>query len=131
MKDIRIDNRMQRVFILKETDDRIVYIPVKALLRIDYDRLLKIEKDGKEMLDTMSKATLDNGINALVQYDNLIQVMMKTKEGVGQRLRKPDEPEAKVTAPVAQVQTVQVVQQEVQERRKPGPRPKPRPEAAE
>lgn len=90
MKDVRIDGKLQRVFVLKEKEDRIVYIPVKALHRKDYERLKDIEQRGGEMMKEMHKTTLDNGRNALELYDNIIQVV-KLGAGTGKRLRKPDE----------------------------------------
>lgn len=146
MKDIRIDGRMQRVFVLKETADRVVYIPVKVLHRVDYQRLIDIEAAAAgRMLDRMSETTLDNGINALVMYDKLIQVMEVSSNA---RLRKPDEPLEK-TAPVAQVflnnqqlpaapapqayapvapaAVAAPVAEAVKPRGKPGPKPKPKP----
>lgn len=139
MKDIRIDGRMQRVFVLKETDSRVVYIPVKSLHRVDYEFLTNAEKGvsrGTDLLDILSEAKLSNGRNALVCYDKLIQVMVKNgKEG--SRLRKPDEPQEEapvltqvLTEVVRQPAPVAPVEQEatpVQERRKPGPKPKQRP----
>lgn len=99
MKDIRINGRMARVFVLKETKDRLVYIPLKNIHRVDYDRLLDIEaaatRANSDMLDVMSNYKLDNGRNALLQYDAIIQVMQKTtsigKIDVGERLQKPEE----------------------------------------
>lgn len=94
MKDIRVEGRLQRVFVLKETDVRTVYIPLKSLTRKDYERLLEIEGKGGEMLTEMRRTTLDNGRNALAQYDSIIQVVTKLNEKEGTRLRKPDEPQA-------------------------------------
>lgn len=99
MKDVRINGRMARVFVLKETKDRLVYIPLKNIHRVDYDRLLDIEADAtrtnSDMLDVMSNYKLDNGRNALLQYDAIIQVLQKTtsigKIAVGERLQKPEE----------------------------------------
>lgn len=94
MKTLRIDGKMQMVFVLKETDDSLIYIPVKSLSRVDYDRLTDIEKQGGEMLTEMRKTKLANGRNALALYDNIIQVVRLTDETRGHRLRKPDEPQA-------------------------------------
>lgn len=100
MKDIRVDGAFQRVFVLTESEDRIVYIPLKHLHRTDYDRLVAIEKAAGrgEMLTEMRKTVLDNGKNALVLYDSIIQVLKKNKErsevdGVptGERVLKADE----------------------------------------
>jgi len=93
VKDIRIDGRMQRVFILKETETRVVYIPVKSLHRVDYERLKDLESraDAGKLLELMQKTTLGNGMNALVQFDNLIQVADLSGANVGSRIRKPSE----------------------------------------
>jgi multidrug efflux pump subunit AcrA (membrane-fusion protein) len=94
MQDIRIDGRMQRVFVLMERDDRVVYIPLTALTQVDYDRLIDISKqDPKNMLETMSKAMLSNGRNMLALYDTLIQVMVKTGDAEGTRVLKTTERE--------------------------------------
>jgi hypothetical protein len=94
MQDIRIDGRMQRVFVLMEQDSRVVYIPLTALTQVDYDRLTDISKqDPKNMLETMSKATLSNGRNMLALYDTLIQVMVKTGDAEGTRILKTTERE--------------------------------------
>ena len=93
MKDIKIDGKKQRVFILKEENNRAVYIPLNALNRVDYDRLVMVEKDAGEgkMLEYMKKMTLDNGRNALALYDDVIQVVTLSEEDTGKRLTKPDE----------------------------------------
>lgn len=98
MKDIRVDGIFQRVFVLSEAQGdngktRIVYIPIKALHRTDYDRLLLIEKTAgrRPMLEEMKKTTLDNGKNALALYDSLIQVVEMNDNIRGTRLQKPDE----------------------------------------
>lgn len=147
MKDVRIDGRLTRVFVLKESEDRLVYIPLKVLHRIDYDRLVAIENavkgGGMSMLERMSEVKLDNGRNALTQYDSLIQVMNKTVidgRAAGVRLRKPGEPEdltppAKETVaavngvPVEKTST-QATSGEIPDkpaRKRPGPKPKPKP----
>lgn len=94
MKDIRIDGRWQRVFVLRETDDRVVYIPIKSLHRVDYDRLVKAEKDrpkSGDLMEYLRKIKFDNGRNALAQLDNLVQVCNKSDEKVASRLQKSDE----------------------------------------
>lgn len=94
MQDIRVNGRLQRVFVLKQTDERVVYIPVKTLHRVDYDRLKKMEESkpaNLPLLDFMSKQKLDNGRLALVQFDKLIQVATLDASGDAVRLTKPDE----------------------------------------
>jgi hypothetical protein len=147
MKDFKIDGVLQRVFVLAESDQRVVYIPVKALSRVDYTRLIDIEsKNPSAMLETMKKTTLDNGKNALVLYENLLQVLVKdgaaTNVKTGHRLRKPVEKstgERKAdmaksresqllveAAPKAAVQINEgvVINGDGSVRKKPGPKPK-------
>lgn len=94
MKDIRVNGKLQRVFILTESDSRYVYIPLKHLTRVDYNRLLEIEGKGGDMLTEMKKTKLDNGRNALAQYDSIIQVAIKETDKQVMRVPKPDEPES-------------------------------------
>lgn len=94
MRDFTIDGKLQRVFVLAESSERVVYIPVKALSETDYLRLIDIEKaNPKDMLSQMEKTTLDNGRNSLAVYDSLIQVLVKDgkSEKAGKRLSKPEE----------------------------------------
>ena len=88
MKDFRIDGVLQRVFVLAESDVRVVYIPVKALHRVDYNRLLEMEARNKNLLQELNRTVLDNGANALVLYEKIIQVFDKAS---GKRLKKPEE----------------------------------------
>ncbi len=115
MKDIIVDGRLQRVFVLTETDKRIVYISLKSIHEVDYFRLKEIEqKAGKvPMIEFMKDYKLDNGRNALKQYDELIQIADKNAADPkkGSRLRKPTEAFYKE-------------EKKAPERKKPGPKPK-------
>lgn len=117
MKDVRIDGKLQRVFVLKETEKRLVYIPVRSLMEVDYIRLIDMEKKGGDLLKVMTETKLDNGRNALVQYDNIIQVMNYTDKDnkLGTRLRKPEEGVTNQYTEESQTQTMQpqVMQQQV------------------
>jgi hypothetical protein len=133
MKTIRIDGRPSRVFVLLENETRLVYIPVKSCFLYDYRVLLEIEKQGGEMMKSLSKHTLDNGRNALVQYDKLIQVMNKSNnKDTGSRLKKPEEnlldeeipKHEELTMPKAEDEVRQPVEEQKPARRKPGPKPK-------
>lgn len=125
MKTLRIDGRLQKVFVLRETDDRVVYIPVKACFLVDYKKLLELEKRGGDILKHLSNETLSNGRNALVTYDHLIEVMRKGAEEDGSRLKKPDEAitEAQLKGEATKEETV-APKEEKPQRRKPGPKPK-------
>lgn len=124
MKTLRIDGRLQKVFVLRETDDRLVYIPVKSCFLVDYKKLLDLENRGGDLLKHLSNETLPNGRNALTQFDNLICVMNKKSDQEGERLRKPEE--AMLDAALGQDNSKVVEDQPKQEekpaRRKPGPK---------
>ena len=95
LKDIKIDNRTERVFVLTENAERVCYISLKTLHRIDYERLMEISKKfDDKMLEGMKDTTLSNGRNALRQYDNLIQVAQKGDKNAASRIAKPNEPKA-------------------------------------
>jgi hypothetical protein len=124
MKDLTIDGKLQRVFVLAESDERIVYIPVKALNATDYERLVDLEKKNpRDLLGEMGKTTLSNGRNALSVYDSIIQVMEKKTEKVGQRIAKPEEIKEPPTVVVVQeapkptAETTTVAQEPVQVRK--------------
>lgn len=137
MKVLKIDGRAAKVFVLKETEDSLVYIPVKSLALVDYERLLKMEDSGGELLKTMAKETLSNGRNALVQYDNIIQVARYTdvEQTRGIRVRRPTEhfsaanevslANAKVQTPEPTPTALPVA--EVKQKNKPGPKPSTKP----
>lgn len=90
MKDINIDGKVQRVFVLTETEKRVVYIPLKDLHRVDYERLVEFDKEEGELMKVMARSTLDNGMNALTQYEKLFQIA-DINDGKGTRVRKPEE----------------------------------------
>ena len=129
-KDIKIDGRMQRVFVLTENDKRICYIPLKSLHRVDYEQLKDLSHKYKSrMMEGMAETTLQNGRNALRQYDKIIQVANKGEAPT--RLKKPEE--AIITgavtkeAPVVEMVSKEPSSKEPQAlkvRRKPTPRPK-------
>lgn len=135
-KDIRIDGKLARVFVLAENNERIVYIPIKALNRVHYDQLTDISNaNPTNMLEEMRKTKLSNGRNALTVFDAITQVLIKETDKEGSRLPKPDEAILKMET---QGQTSQPVQQEAvpahttqpvakkpaTQRKKPGTKPK-------
>lgn len=130
MKVLRIDNQAVKVFVLKETEDSLVYIPVKSLALVDYQRLLKMEANGGELLKTMAKETLDNGRNALIQYDNIIQVLRYTdaEQSHGIRVKRPSEQfslqdeVAAATVVTPPQKAPQLSEEPQRERKKPGPK---------
>lgn len=129
MKTIEVDNKVwkgdkqivqtqkKRVFVLREDEKSIVYIPVKALMRVDYERIVDIAKkaDG-DLLTALRDTRLENGMNALVLYENSISV--KTKE------TKPA-PELQQTQETHSTEAQAETEPQPKRRgRKPGPKPK-------
>lgn len=107
-----IQTQKKRVFVLREDENAIVYIPVKALMRVDYERIVDIAKKAdSDLLTAMRETRLDNGMNALVLYEKSISVKKKVQE--------PTPAPAPETAPTE-------TQPEPPKRRgnKPGPKPK-------
>lgn len=136
MKDFRIDGKMKRVFVLKETKDRVVFIPLLALTRIDYNRLKEAEEKAgaAELLTELRNTTADNGRNLLALLDNIIEVGLKdaSQEGVLTRMSKPNEKNRSTMQNLdasANPQEVKTSQPEEKKpaRRKPGPKPKNKP----
>lgn len=145
MKDFKIDGRLQRVFVLRETDERVIYMPVRSLHRVDYERMVDLENKNKsskdDLLTIMADTRLDNGMNALVVYKNVIQVMEKGENGNSRILRAnerntaiQENTEPKVVERV--IERVIVKEVPVKEepapaktRRKPGPKSKAEKEA--
>lgn len=92
MKLVKIAGKTKKVFVLRETDASLVYIPIDAIQRVDYNRLLEVEERGGDMLNEMRKTKLENGLNALAMYDDIIQVMQYTKDKKDSiRVPKPDD----------------------------------------
>lgn len=83
-----------KVIILNETDKALVYIPLKALSRIDYNRFKEMHaKSELDLLTTMRDEKLDNGRNALVVYKNVIGVQNKEQPKAEDPV-KTEEPKA-------------------------------------
>lgn len=111
-----IQTQKKRVFVLREDEETIVYIPVKSLMRVDYERIVDIAKkaDG-DLLTAMRDTRLDNGMNALVLYENSIDVKKKAPKVAP----IPAEPQQAS----AEEQTTTATEQP-RRGRKPGPKPK-------
>lgn len=101
MKDFTIDGTKQRVFVLTENADRVVYIPLKDLHRVDYTRLMKLDEADGELLKVMSTTTLENGMNALTQYESLLQVADISGD-TAHRIKKPSEKVGNSSKPLTQ-----------------------------
>ncbi len=77
MKDMKIDGRTERCFILKDDAAATIVIPISKLMPVDFRRLRDIENKGGEMMQQMRDANLDNGRNAIKQYEPLFVIVRK------------------------------------------------------
>ena len=137
-RKIVVNGRKIEAFILAESETRVTYIPLDACHFTDYKQLREIhDRRPNNMLEEMRISKLKNGRNALVVYDNLIQVMSKT---AGMRIEKADDPSAmrinaeikrietgEPAVPVAPVTSPPVAADQKPPPKKRGPKPKPKP----
>jgi hypothetical protein len=77
MIQIKIGNKDRLCFLVKDGEVNRIVIPIDNLGPIDYQRISKLEAKGGELMRAMRDETLDNGINALVQYQHLLVTVPK------------------------------------------------------
>lgn len=75
MKEMKINGRNQLCFLVKRGEKKDVVIPIDSLVRVDYKRISEMEAQGGELMRVMRDTTLDNGVNALVMYKDLLVVV--------------------------------------------------------
>lgn len=105
-RDMRINGKLIRAWILRETDERILYIPVKSMHRVDYEWFRENDKrvpNGSDFLNYMAKTKAKNGQHALKLYEAIIQVAIKNSKTDAQRITKPDEAEQTINPKAADV----------------------------
>ena len=106
-----------KTFVLRDGSHAIIHIPLNKLSQIDRQRLFEIEAKGGEMLTHMRDTTLKNGINALVLYDNLIEVYNKPK------VKEDNVEVAETQESTNQIETEQVTQTDQEPKKKKRGRP--------
>lgn len=79
MEKVIVEGRMALCFVLAEGEANKIVIPLESLLNVDYHRLLPLEKKGGNMLKLMLNTKLDNGVNCLQMYKDLIRVVPVVK----------------------------------------------------
>ena len=96
IKDLRLTPKgmPERCFVLKDDIAATIVIPFKKLMPVDYQRLKAIQAKGGEMLKAMRDETLENGRNALKQYEPLIDVIYKPSWKKDREEREREEEEA-------------------------------------
>lgn len=79
MQEFSINGRNQLCYLVSEGETAFVVIPVDSLASVDRRRLHALEAKGGEMMAVMRDTRLDNGVNALVQYQNLLVFVQKER----------------------------------------------------
>lgn len=79
LKQIEVNKRLIQAFILSETENRVLYIPVKSLHYNDYRQLKAVsDREPNNMLEEMRRSKhTGNNRNLLAMYDGLINVLSK------------------------------------------------------
>jgi len=67
-------------FLVKKGDANDIVIDYDSLASIDLKRLSGIEAQGGEMMRVMRDTVLDNGVNALVMYKDLLRTIPVEKK---------------------------------------------------
>lgn len=79
MQYVEIKGKPTLCYVIKRGEANDVVIPAHYCAPVDLRRLSEIEAKGGEMLARMRDHTIDNGINALVQYESLFVIVPKPK----------------------------------------------------
>lgn len=75
MQEFLIGNEKRLCFVVKKGSAKTIVVTYSSLANIDLKRFFDMEKQGGELMRVMRDTTLDNGVNALVMYaDMLIDV---------------------------------------------------------
>ncbi len=82
MKEFKVKGKKRLCFLVAEGTENYIVISVESLADIDIRRLYaveqKSEKSGVQMMRVMKNETLDNGMNCLLQYKDLLSVVPRT-----------------------------------------------------
>ena len=92
MKEYFVNNEQQLCFVVKEGDAVDIVLPMKYLANVDYRRVVGMEERGGELMKVMRETSLENGNNALVQFQTLFVQYKKPKVA---QAASEDNPEAK------------------------------------
>lgn len=86
MQKVIVDGKPELCFVLAEGTVNKIVIPLESLLNIDYHRLLPLEKKGGNMLKLMLNTRLENGVNCLHMYKELIRVIPIVKSVASEKV---------------------------------------------
>jgi len=84
-----IGTKERLCFLVKKGEVSDIVIPADILSPIDYKRLHEMEAQGGEMMRVMRDTTLDNGLNALVTYQDLLIVVPNPRKKVVEATTTP------------------------------------------
>lgn len=91
MIQVTINNTPQVAFLLARGEVNDIIIPVQGLHPIDIIRLKKIERRAGNMMENMRDFTLENGVNALKCYQDLIRTVPSADKVVAKKRPEPQE----------------------------------------
>lgn len=75
MQEFQIGTLKKLCFVVKKGTAKNIVVPYDNLADIDKKRFFEMEKQGGELMRVMRDTMLDNGVNALVMYaDMLVEI---------------------------------------------------------
>ena len=80
LREYDVKGKKQLSFVVKEGPANDVIIPLSYLQPVDYQRLVKMEEAGGELMKVLRDTKLDNGKEAIVQYQDLFVVVEKERK---------------------------------------------------
>ena len=81
LKEFTVKGKRQLSFVVKEGVAADIVIPLDYLQPIDYRRLVKMEEAGGELMKVMRDTKLDNGKDAIIQFQELFVTVLKERVG--------------------------------------------------
>jgi len=72
MQEFKIGALKKLCFVVKKGTVKDIVVPYDNLADIDKKRFFDMEKQGGELMRVMRDTTLDNGVNALVMYADML-----------------------------------------------------------
>jgi hypothetical protein len=72
MKEFVIKGKTKLCFVLKEGELNDIVVTYDSLAPIDLKRFYEMESQGGDLMRVMRDTTLDNGVNALKMYEDLL-----------------------------------------------------------
>ena len=72
MQEVIINGNRRFCFMVKKGEVNNIVVPYDGLAPIDLKRFQEMEAKGGELMRVMRDTQLDNGVNALIQYDDVM-----------------------------------------------------------